>query len=79
MNTTNAAAKLTAETITDKQIRQLSSEAAQAGDLIQVDLCNIALSGEDSDGTGTTLGTPCTVEYARQACADVINNARAQE
>ena len=71
--------KLTAETITNKQIRALRDGAAEADDPITVDFCTIALGNEDSDGTGTTLGKPCTVEQARAECARVINDARAQE
>ena len=62
---------------TTKQIRALRDEALLAGDSIQVDLCDVVLSGEDSDGTGTTLGTPCSLEYARRACARVIASAEA--
>ena len=57
---------------TTKQIRALRDEALLAGDSIQVDLCDVVLSGEDSDGTGTTLGTPCSLEYAQCECERVI-------
>lgn len=58
--------KLTADTITNKQIRALRDEAGEHGDPIS----------EDSDGTGTTLGRPCTVEQAKANLADVINNGQ---
>ena len=56
------ATSLTAETITDDQIQQLSDEAAQAGDGAQVDICERALGGDDE---------------ARASCAEAINDARA--
>lgn len=49
--------------ITDPQIEALSAEAAAAGDLAQVALCNRALDGDES---------------ARAACARVIADALAQ-
>jgi hypothetical protein len=65
--------------LTTKQIKQLRDEALAANDLITADLCTIALSGEDSDGAGTTLGTPCTLAQALAKCERVIANARAQD
>lgn len=50
--------------ITDQNLRQLRSEALSAGDELQVELCNKALSGD---------------VFAREECARVIENARAQE
>ena len=55
---------LTAETITDEQIERLSDEAKAAGDSVQVDICERALSGDDE---------------ARGDCAEVINDARAMD
>ncbi|HEU4727710.1 MAG TPA: hypothetical protein VFT22_07470 [Kofleriaceae bacterium] len=56
--------KLTADTVTDQQLRKLRDNAGEAGDLEQVALCNAALDGDAK---------------SRQACADAINNARAME
>lgn len=53
----------TTATITDDQIAALSTEAAQAGDLAQVDICQAALEGD---------------ETARAKCARVIADAAAQ-
>jgi len=50
--------------INDPQIRQLREEAATAGDLAQVQVCDLALRGN---------------EGARQRCVDAILEARAQE
>ena len=47
--------------VTDKQIADLMAEAAEAGDLDQVALCNEALAGSQG---------------AREECAKVIHNAR---
>lgn len=63
--------------LTDAQISALRSEAASVGDLVMVDLCDVALSGVDSDGSGTTLGLPCTVAHARAEIATSISNAEA--
>lgn len=49
--------------ITNSQIRKLSNEAAEAGDLEQVAICERALSGDAE---------------ARAECAKVIGNAQAQ-
>lgn len=76
MTTTN---QLTAHDLTRQQIRQLRDEAREHDDPITADLCTIALDGEDSDGTGTTLGTPTTVAQARAEIARVINDARAMD
>ncbi len=47
--------------VTDKQIADLMAEAAEAGDLDQVALCNEALAGSQG---------------AREECAKVIESAR---
>lgn len=52
----------TTETLTTDQIRQLRTEAGQAGDLSQVALCDKALAGD---------------EAARRECAEVISDAEA--
>lgn len=49
--------------ISDEQIRQLSTEAAEAGDLAQVRVCERAMTGD---------------ERARLACAAIIRDAEAQ-
>lgn len=54
----------TAETITNAQITALRNEAAEAGDLEQVTICNRALSGNDE---------------ARAECARVIADAEAMD
>lgn len=64
--------KLTAETITRKQIRDLGIEAFEHGDMTMFDITTAA-----HDGYWETNNPH--VMAARQACADAINNARAQE
>lgn len=77
--------KLTAETITDEQIRQLREEAISHGDDRQVDYCDVALAphrrlNEDgSDLVWPWNGQPADRDRARQVCADAINYARAQK
>lgn len=51
-------------TITDEQIHALSTEAAEAGDIAQVAICDRALSGD---------------ETARAECSRVIAAAEAQK
>ena len=65
--------------VTKADLRALRMEALAAGDQIQADLCDVAISGEDSDGTGTTLGTPVPHACAYAACIDAINSARAMD
>ena len=48
--------------ITDTDIQQLKNEAAQAGDIEQVAICDRALDGD---------------EAARAECAEVIEDAQA--
>lgn len=64
MTNTTTTEKLTAETITDKQIRSLGIEAFEHGDQEMFDLTAKAIDGDAK---------------AREACADAINNARAME
>ena len=59
-------------------VKALREEAALAGDSIAVDMCDVVLSGEDSDGTGTTLGRPLTLEAATLAVDEMIASATAQ-
>jgi hypothetical protein len=65
---------LTADTITDEQIRALRAEAVAAGDAVGIFWCEVALGLERATRDD---GTPLTAHDARQACADVINAARA--
>lgn len=53
----------TIDTLTDSQISALRDEAAAAGDLEQVAICDRALEGDDS---------------ARRECVRVIRDAEAQ-
>lgn len=69
--TTMTTMKITADTITDDQIRALQAEAAEAGDLEQVDLCRLAL------GMPTKIAWNTTPYGARIKCAKVIDAARA--
>lgn len=62
--------------ISNEQIRGLRRQAYVAGDLLQAELCDVALSGEDSDGFGTALGLPVTCAAARAACARLIGGAK---
>lgn len=73
--------KLTAETITDDQIRALQNEAADAGDSKQVRLCEIALYGTpESPSTILSLIADGNLSEAqieaRAKCADAINNGQ---
>lgn len=52
----------TIDTLTDDQIRTLSTEAAVAGDMEQVQICDRALDGD---------------EAARRECVRVIRSAEA--
>jgi hypothetical protein len=64
--------KLTAETVTDREIRALCREATQAGDLKMADIASRALDPCED------IIDPNEVTALRQLCADAINNARAQ-
>lgn len=65
--------KLTADTITDKQIQLLQDEAVEAGDTKQIDLCRLAL------GVTPVIAWNLTPYAARGRCADVINATSAQQ
>lgn len=74
---------ITADTITDDQIRALRTEASGHGDDAQITICDRALYGT-AESPSTILSliadghlSDAQVE-ARQLCADAINNARAQ-
>lgn len=64
--------KLTADTITDDQIRALQTEASDAGDIEQADLCSLAL------GYTPLIAWNLTPYAARIRCVAAINEARAQ-
>lgn len=73
--------KLTADTITREQIRDLRNEALAASDYVTVDMCDVALAAhEAADSEGNPLfasdGKPTTRTEAREACADAINASR---
>lgn len=55
--------KTTIDTITDEQIRALMTAAGSAGDKEMVEICKLALDGEDAE---------------RAICVDVIRDAEAQ-
>lgn len=71
--------KLTAETITDDEIRCLKVEAGEAGDHRQVAVCDLALgyvyATEDADGQ---VPLDMSQHAARVICADALNDTRAQ-
>lgn len=77
--------KLTAETISFEQIRQLRGEAIAAFDADQAAICDLALEGEIdmddyttvSDRMSRRLRTMNQTE-AQLLCADTINAARAR-
>lgn len=54
------------------RVRVLRVEATAAGDHILSDICDVWISGEDSDGTGTTLGIPCSFEHAQREIERVL-------
>lgn len=71
-----AAATLTADTITDSQIRELRMQERRADRWINVDICNTAL-GELRGARGQVVDfAQGEIRDARQRCADVINAGR---
>ena len=81
----------TIETLTDTQIQALRAEAREAGDTLQVVICEIALGDANwTDGgwlndnaTGFSPGEldelqAYTVDSAREECLRVIRDAEAQ-
>lgn len=77
----------TAATITNQQIRALRTEAAEAGDLLQVAICDWALGEVDADDIAErdvldpadrSRVLAMSVHEARVACARVIAAAEAQ-
>jgi hypothetical protein len=74
--------KLTAATITDRDIRKLREEAIAANDYRQVDICQRAITadGDTTDQDGNAIEfADWTREYARGECAVAINAARAED
>jgi len=71
--------ELTAQTITTRQIRALSREAAIAGDFDQVVLCDHAINELPLEEACKLEMSGWSVKAARQACANAINSARALE
>jgi len=75
----------TAQTISNSQIRSLRSEAAQAGDEVQVIICDIALNGRlDMDDYDMSISPAkiaglraMTQEEALVECADAISASEA--
>jgi hypothetical protein len=62
---TNRTEAITIDTITRTQVRALASEAATAGDLDMVRICERAEGNDDLE--------------ARQMCCDALNSARDQD
>lgn len=84
--------KLTAETITTKQIRALRTEAGAAGDAVQIALCAVALASGLADVAEIDESVRSDLEAlgiipehvgadiaARSLCADAINDAAAAD
>ncbi len=71
---------LTAETITAKQIRTLRAEAAETGDLKQIEICDRALSASPIESVSLLVGGETVIVEvdAREICADIINDAETQ-
>lgn len=68
--------KTTIETVTKGQIRRLRTEAAEAGDSLQVELCDTAL-GHFSDQPAEA-GEAVAIAKALRACVAAIQDAEAQ-
>jgi hypothetical protein len=73
---------LTAQTISFDQIRSLRTEAAEAGDFVQVAMCDLALNSTIDTDDYTTLDRgevdrvrSMSREDAYTACASAINEA----
>lgn len=79
-----ATERLTADTITDDQIRELRREASAAGDMEQALACDVALGRlvyDPMDQRAQLLDQVGAVDVAsaREVCAEAINAARASE
>lgn len=75
----------TARNVTEAQLSQLRSEAAEAGDFVQVAMCDLALDGSIDGDDYTTLSreetrrvTSMSQAEAVQACVEAICSAEAQ-
>lgn len=74
----DATKALTAETVTESQIKTLREECRAEGDTNLADICDLALAAnEDSDSQGDHLiaphGEPVTRSWARGICAAAIS------
>jgi hypothetical protein len=83
---------VTAETLTDEQVKGLRAGAAEAGDAVMVAVCDVALASSLADGVPESCeGVQSELErlgiipqhidadvHAREVVADAINDARAQ-
>lgn len=72
----------TLETLTTKQIKILRDEAGSAGDMVTVDICDVALCPlESSNSDGTPLvdsqGNPMTRTEAREMIVEIISENEA--
>jgi len=67
--------------ITNRQIEALRNEAATAGDLVMVAICDLALHGytDTTDLAALANSTVRNVEHARAECERVITDAQAAE
>ncbi len=63
---------MTVDEITDRQIRQLQAEAAEAGDLDMVVICRLAC-GDYEEATSSEQTA------AREKCASVIDDAEVSD
>lgn len=64
---------MTTEPLTRNMIRELQTEAYDAGDRELIDACNLALATDDDGVDHVAWST------ARVACVAAINNARAMD
>lgn len=67
----------TTETVTRSQIQSLRTEAALAGDSLQVELCDTALGRWSAQPA--EAGEATAIAEALQACVDAIADAEAQQ
>lgn len=68
----------TKETLTDKQIKTLRSEAVAHGDYAQADICDRAMATDTVDQDGNKIAlADWTREEAREECARVIAESEA--
>lgn len=65
--------EVTVDNVTDEQIADLARAAGQAGDNVQVEICERALGA----GEGGSRCNDVEIRDARRVCAEVIDLARA--